>query len=162
MRTFLFISIGILTVLAGWFVWQFWNKAQKGLRWTTRDSRDAYVDCAKTLITASGITVTLLASSAGSLTRTPIVVLSVKVAVVCLILCVVFSMAVMLALVRCHELANSRWMRQEFAAGRAANAQVPQGELTNAELAWIIVPAFFALVTFLCGFVFLGIVGWHF
>lgn len=157
----LLIVLGV-SVLAGFVAWHFWNKAQNGLRWTSRDSRNAYVDCAKTLITASGITVTLSASSGGAFTRTPIVVFSVKVAVVCLILCVVFSMALMLALVRCHELANSRWTQQEFAAGRVANAQIPQGELTNTELGWIVVLAFFALTTFLCGLVFLGIIGWHF
>jgi hypothetical protein len=159
--TWLFLLLGFLTVGAALFVRHFWKNAQAGLRWTSRDSRNVYVDCAKTLITASGITVTLLAASGSTLARTPIVMISVKVAVVCLILCVVFSMGVMLALVRCHELANSRWMEQERNAGRSANVQIPQGELTNTELGWILFFTFFALTTFLWGLVFLGIIGWH-
>jgi hypothetical protein len=106
-----------------------------------------------------GIIAALLASSGGITTRTPIMAISVRAAIVCLILCVLFSMAVMLALVRCHELANARWVQQESASGRLANAQIPQGELTNNELLCILVPSFFALATFLWGLVFLGIIG---
>jgi hypothetical protein len=114
------------------------------------------------MITASGICVTLLAASGGAFTRAPAAVPYVKLAILCLVLCVVFSMGTMLALVRCHELANTRWTIQARQEGRVADIQIPQGALSNGELGLILMFAFVALVTFLAGFVFLGIIGWHY
>jgi hypothetical protein len=52
-------------------VWHYWHEAQtKGWDWTNEQSRSMYVDAAKTLITASGIAVALLASSAVASAKT--------------------------------------------------------------------------------------------
>lgn len=65
------------------FVGSFWRVARtKGWTYITPDTRNMYVDGAKTLITAAGIAVALLASSG--------------VAEVSLIACVAFSLAVIL------------------------------------------------------------------
>jgi hypothetical protein len=61
---FFYIVVTALAVAPLPFVWSIWRDAtapQKGWIWTNQDSRDMYVDGAKTLITASGIAVALLA-----------------------------------------------------------------------------------------------------
>jgi hypothetical protein len=156
-----------LPVVAGWFVGQFWAKAQSpdlNLRWMNVDNRNMYVDAVKTMITASGIAVALLASSAVASARTTngIAAFSAKVAVVCLISCVCFSLAAIMALLRGYELAQARYMEEERAAGRHVNVDVRQGALTNGELLCILVPSWFAFSCFLMGFVFLGRIAFHF
>lgn len=120
-----------------------------------------YVDGAKTLITASGIAVALLASSGVSSARTasPLVAFSAKVAAVSLISCVIFSLLLILALMRCYELAWSRVNEQRIAAGQAAG---DEGKLNTGELTLILLPAAAALSSFLVGFVFLGRIAFHF
>ena len=129
MWTYLFFAfVFSLIVVAWWFVWQFWDKARnQGLRWINVDSRNMYVDGIKTMITASGIAVALLASSAVASARTTngIVAFSAKVAVVCLISCVCFSFATILALLRGYKLAQSRFMDEERAAGRHLKLRSP-------------------------------------
>jgi hypothetical protein len=115
-----------------------------------------YVDAAKTLITASGIAVALLASSTVASVRATnnIVAFSAKVAVVCLISCVCLSLVVILALMRGFERAQSRHIES---GGRAG-----EGKLNSAELLFILIPAGAALSCFLAGFVFLGRITFHF
>jgi hypothetical protein len=115
-----------------------------------------YVDAAKTLITASGIAVALLASSVVSSARTtnPLVAFSAKVAVVCLISCVCLSLVVILALLRGFERAQSRYIDKGGKAG--------QGELSSGELLFILIPSSIALSCFLVGFLFLGRITFHF
>lgn len=165
--TYLFYAfVVVLVVAAAWFVWQYWHKARgkEDLRWIDIDSRNMYVDGAKTMITASGIAVALLASStvASARTANDIVALSAKFAVVCLIACVCFSFIAIMALLRTYELAHSRWVVAEVAAGRTENARIQQGALTNRELLWILVPAGVAISCFLVGFLFLGRIAFHF
>src|ERR1700728_4891992 len=95
--TFVFV-VSLTPIL---FVWHYWHEARtKDWGWTSTDSRTMYVDGAKTLITASGIAVALLASSAVSSVRNAnsLVALSARIASVCLISCVCLSLIVILAL----------------------------------------------------------------
>lgn len=91
----------VLATAPTMFAWHYWHEAPtRGWDWISQDSRNMYVDGAKTLIIASGITVALLASSAVGAARTAnnIVAFSAKVATVCLISCVCLSLIVILAL----------------------------------------------------------------
>ena len=82
----------------------------RGWSWINADSRSMYVDGAKTLVTASGIAVALLASSsvASARTASALVGFSAKVAAVSLISCVCVSMLLIVALLRGYERAWSR------------------------------------------------------
>jgi hypothetical protein len=121
-----------------------------------------YVDGAKTLITASGIAVALLASSAVASARTAssLVAFSAKVAVVCLISCVCLSLIVILALLRGFERAQARYIDEQRKTGK--NFTAGEGKLNTAELLCILVPTSVALSCFLVGFVFLGRIAFHF
>jgi len=123
-----------------------------------------YVDGAKTMITASGIAVALLASSAVSSVRTTnnTVAVSAKVAVVCLIACVCSSLVLILMLLRGYEVANAEYMERERAAGRLKQAQIQQGGLSKRQLLCILAPAGVALSCFLVGFVYLARIAVHF
>lgn len=130
--------------------------------WTTENSRTMYVDVAKTLISASGISVALLAVAANRISNLsgdtyvkPIVATSAKVSAFCLISCVVSSLFVILALVRGFEMAQARNVRENGKAGQGG------GELTHTELLQIIIPASVALPCFVTGFLFLGRVTFH-
>jgi hypothetical protein len=121
-----------------------------------------YVDVAKTLISASGISVALLAAASN---RVPtlnsgtyvkeIIATSATVSAFCLISCVVSSLFVILALVRGFEMAQARRVKELGKEGHGA------GELTHVELLKIIVPAGVALPCFVTGFLFLGRVAFH-
>src|ERR1700722_11872709 len=89
-----YIFVLVVSVVPAFFVWHYWHEARtKDWGWTSTDSRTMYVDGAKALITASGIAVALLASSAVSSVRSTngLVAFSAKVAAVCLISCVCLS-----------------------------------------------------------------------
>ena len=106
------------------FVWHYWHEARsRGWDWISDDSRNMYVDGAKTLITASGIAVALLASSAVSSARTAndLVAFSAKVAVVCLISCVCLSLILILALLRGFERAENRYIDEQRKMGNKLN-----------------------------------------
>jgi hypothetical protein len=134
---------------------------KRGWAWTNPDTRNMYVDGAKTLITASGIAVALLASSsvASARTASPVVAFSAKVAAVCLISCVCLSLVVILALLRGYERSWSRNQERMTAAGQGSTNE---GKLNTAELMLILVPSGLALSTFVTGFVFLGRIAFHF
>jgi hypothetical protein len=139
------------------FVWSYWHEANtRGWDWTSDTSRNMYVDAAKTLITASGIAVALLASStvASERVTSNLVAFSAKVAVVCLISCVCLSLIVILALMRGFERAQSRHIE--------SGGQTGQGKLNSIELLFILIPAGVGLSCFLVGFVFLGRIAFHF
>lgn len=158
---YIFISLLSLAPLA--LVWHYWHEARtKDWAWTSQDSRTMYVDGAKTLITASGIAVALVASSAVSSARSSssLVAFSAKVAVVCLISCVCLSMVVIVALLRGFERAQSRYIEEQKKAGVVPRSG--QGRLNSGELLFILVPAGLGLSSFLVGFVFLGRVAFHF
>jgi hypothetical protein len=148
---YLFVLIAVICPAI--FMWTFWRDA-KGRQWnyTTDTSREMYVDVAKTLITASGIGVALLAS-ASARALDSVAKFSTRVGVVCLIICICASLATMLALTRGHERAQSRNME----AGRGSE----EGQLLDFELLLILIPGFFALASFLVGLLFLGRVTFH-
>lgn len=77
---------------------------------------------------------------------------SVKFAVVALILSVVASIFTILALSRGYERARSRFVSNP----RSKDADLEQGELTDAELGWILGSAWAGLTGFLLGFLLVG------
>ncbi|MGB6476330.1 MAG: hypothetical protein WBF04_19950 [Candidatus Sulfotelmatobacter sp.] len=146
-------------------VWHYWHVAKtKGWSWSSIDSRNMYVDAFKTIITASGIAVALLASSAVGTVRTanPIVAFSAKVAAVCLIACVAVSLVAIVGLLRGHELAKARNIEERRAAGTLTGGEITEGKLRQGELLCILIPAAIALSCFLVGFVFLARIAFHF
>jgi hypothetical protein len=140
----------------------FWNKAKEhGWAWTSVDSRTMYVDAFKTMITASGIAVALLASS-GVVSQSkaiPVVAVSAKLGAICLILCVCFSLGSIIALVRGHELAKSRYIEEQRAKGN--HDSITEGKLNTTELLFILAPSGVSLSCFFVGFVFLGRIIFH-
>ena len=158
-----YVFVFALAVAPTLFVWSYWHEAHtRGWFWISEDSRTMYVDGAKTLITASGIAVALLASSAVSSARTTssLVAFSAKVAVVCLIACVCLSLIVILALLRGFERAENRYIDEQRKEGKQIEAG--EGKLNTTELLFILVPTSLALSCFLVGFVFLGRIAFHF
>jgi hypothetical protein len=158
-----YIFAFLLSLTPVLFVWHYWHEARtKDWGWTSTDSRTMYVDGAKTLISASGIAVALLASSSISSARntSDLVAFSAKVAAVCLISCVCLSLIVILALLRGFERAQSRHIEEQRKSGN--QPKVGQGRLNSIELLFILVPAGFGLSCFLVGFLFLGRIAFHF
>jgi hypothetical protein len=147
----LFVLIAVICPAI--FMWTFWRDAKRRhWNYTTETSRGMYVDVAKTLITASGIGVALVASaSARSLDS--IAKFSTRVGVVSLIICISASLVTILALTRGHERAQSRNME----AGRGGE----EGQLLDFELLFILIPSGIALASFLVGLLFLGRITFH-
>jgi hypothetical protein len=157
-----YIFVALVATLPMIFVGFIGYEARKrGWAWTSPDTRNMYVDSVKTLITASGIAVALLASSsvASARTASPLVAFSAKVAAVCLISCVCLSLVVILALLRGYERA---WSRNQERMSTAGQGSTNEGKLNTAELMLILVPSGLALSTFVTGFVFLGRIAFHF
>jgi len=121
-----------------------------------------YVDGARTLIMASGIAVALLASSAVGSARSAscLVAFSAKAAVIFLITSVCFSLALILALLRNFERAQSRNIEEQRRTGKLVTPG--EGKLSDGELLCILMPAALALSCFLVGFAFLGRIAFHF
>jgi len=161
--TYLFYAfVFVLASTPALFAWHYWHEAQTlGWDWINDDSRGMYVDCAKTMITASGIAVALLASSAIASARTAsaVVAFSAKLAAVCFISCVCLSLITILALSRGYERARSRNSDGHRRIGLTAG---PEGRLTTAELLCILFPTAAALSSFLVGFLFLGRIVFYF
>jgi hypothetical protein len=162
--TFFFYALVVVVAVAPvLLVWHFWHEARvRGWAWTSVDSRNMYVDGAKTIITASGIAVALLASSGVAVERTASHVIgsAAKVAAVCLIACICLSLVLILALLRGHERAKSRFIEERRKAGD--KSVITEGKLNTTELLFILIPASLALSCFLVGFVFLGRIAYHF
>jgi hypothetical protein len=160
--------LGLLEIPIIWFVMSVWWKATSHpkWRWTNPDSRDTYVDIAKTMITASGIAVALLATLAlhreAGVNPNPLVVFSAKVATVCLIGCVCVSLILIIALARGHEQAKSRWMEVQRQVGISGPSFGTQGALSDFELRVILISSAVALSCFFDGFLFLGRIVFHF
>ena len=156
-----FVTLLAITPLA--LVRHYWHEAQKyDWQWISDDSRNMYVDGAKTLITASGIAVALLASSTVASARTvsPLVAFSAKVAVISLISCVCLSFTVILGLLRGFERAQSRELEKQRKERK--DLTPGEGRLNSAELLFILVPVCICLSSFLVGFAFLGRIVCHF
>lgn len=146
------------------FIWSYWYHANKNqYRFTTQDSRTMYVDLAKTMITASGVAVALLASLSLNSNR-PLnhaVTAYAKVAGVCLIVCVCMALVHIIALSRGHELAKARMLLKLRAEGHTGPIQIQEGELTNGELLCSLISGGLALSGFFIGFLFLGRLIFH-
>ena len=132
-------------------------------RWSSEDSRDMWMDAAKTMISASGIAAALLASLTLAPHQTdklsPIVASSVKTATVSLVVCVCVSMFLILALARGHEAAKSRQVEKRRQEGYTG--ETTAGPLSNFALCIILVASFIALSSFFVGFLFLARLVWH-
>jgi hypothetical protein len=150
---YVFVTIAVIAPLG--LMWTFWRDAKHlGWNWTTEASRTMYVDVAKTLITASGIAVALVASSFVQLhAGDEVVKVSARIGVIALILCFCSSIVVILALTRGHERARSRNIESRRSG--------EEGQLTDAELAFILIPAWAALSSFLVGALYLGRIAFH-
>lgn len=134
-----------------------------GWRYTNVDSRTMYVDLAKSMITAAGIAVVLLASLSLDAQNEPLPVMrfSAKGAAVSLVFCICTSLALMICLTRFHEEARSRDIdrrRLEGEKGPFAN----EGPLNDHELRVILYLAGSSLSGFFLGFWFLLRIIWHY
>jgi hypothetical protein len=155
MAFFFYSLVGTVVVGPAIFFWSFWRDAKvRGWNWSSEASRAMYVDVAKTLITASGIAVALVASSSAPLrTVDAVVKISGRIGVVSLVLCICTSLMAMLSLTRSHERARAR----NLEAGKGGN----EGQLTNTELLFTLVSSWLALSSFLVGALFLGRITFH-
>jgi hypothetical protein len=155
MTCIFYLLVVLAVAIPGIFMWTFWRDAKgRGWNWTTEASRTMYVDVAKTLITASGIAVALVASSSAPPRAVDAIVkTSARVGVIALVLCICSSLMTILALTRGHERARSR----NIEAGSGGE----EGQLTGAELLFILIPGWVALSSFLLGALFLGRIAFH-
>jgi len=94
-----------------------------------------------------------LVASASAHTLDSIAKSSMRTGVVCLITCISASLVTILALTRGHERARSR----NVDAGKSSE----EGQLTDFELLFILIPAGIALASFLVGILFLGRITFH-
>jgi hypothetical protein len=159
----------LVEVLILGFVGHFWYKAAASnnilsaqWRWTSEDSRDMWIDAAKTMITAAGIAAALVASLGLGSTRavTSLFLWNEKVSTVSLVACVCSSMALILALSRGHEAAKSYNVLEQRTKGNME--KVTEGVLSNFALSIILLFGFVALSCFFIGFVFLARIVWDF
>jgi len=158
-----YVFVFFLFLLPQIFIWMIWSGAKRrGWNWVSADSRTMYVDGAKTLVTASGIAVALLASSSVASARVAsvLVAFSSRVAAVCLIVCVCSSITLIVMLLRFYEMAWSRQGDKLRAAGQQLSEK--EGELSAFELGLILATSYLALVSFLIGFAFIGRIAFHF
>ena len=155
MACLFYFVVATVVIVPAYFIWTFWRDAKaREWNWTTEASRTMYVDVAKTMVTASGIAVALVASSSAPVrTVDAIVRVSARTGVVSLVLCLCTSLITMIALTRGHERARSR----NLDAGRGGE----EGQLTDSELRLILIPAWIALSSFLVGALFLGRIAFH-
>jgi hypothetical protein len=134
----------------------------KQWRWSSEDSRDMWMDAAKTMISAAGIAAALLASlSASARDKTVLSAIgtfSLKSATVCLVMCVCVSMFLILSLARGHEAAKAR---ENLKPRPPGSGQVKEGPLTDFALSITLLAAFVALSSFFVGFLFLARIMWH-
>ena len=159
----------LVEVLILGFIGHFWHKASAAnktlsaqWRWTSEDSRDMWIDAAKTMITSAGIAAALVASLGLSSGRAVglFFLWNEKVSTVSLVACVCSSMALILALSRGHEAAKSRNVLEQRIKGNMG--PITEGVLSNFALSIILILGFVALSCFFLGFVFLGRIVWDF
>jgi hypothetical protein len=150
---YFFVSVAVFG--PAYFLWTFWRDARKrNWNYTTESTRAMYVDIAKTMVTASGIAVALVASSASPLRAVDSIVrFCSRAGVVSLVLCLCTSLVTMISLTRNNERAVSR----NLEAGKSGR----EGQLTNVELAFTLISAWLALSSFLVGALFLGRITFH-
>src|SRR5438105_2534598 len=114
-----YVLVAALAIMPVSFIWFIWHEAAtRGWIWLNKETRSMYVDGVKTVVTASGVAIALLASSKSAATGSAllsdaILIFSVKVAVVCLVLCVALSLLVIFALIRSFDRAQSRYSEEQ-------------------------------------------------
>ena|ERR1700678_2046633 len=163
-QTIVFYSFAVLVELGvacflGHIFFRANQNTSDAVQWreSSEDSRDMWIDAAKTMISAAGIAAALLASvsTRQNNSLSPLVPHSLKFATVTFVICVCVSMALILTLARGHEMAK----------GRAQLAQKDKtltgGPLSNLALGLSLGLAFFALSGFFVGFLFLARIVWH-
>jgi hypothetical protein len=132
-----------------------WAQARvQGWLWIRKDTRAMYIDCEKSIASACAIAaslVSLVVSSRGS--NEPQLILTVKYAVVSLIIGLVASIATIFLISRGYDCAVSRWL--ENPASKAV-AEKEQGQLSGAELGFILFFAVIGMIGFLEGFLFVA------
>lgn len=132
-------------------------------RMSTVDSRTMYVDVVKSMITAAGIAVVLLASLSLNSQNTPppLVRLFAKGAAVSLVLCICASLALMVCMSRFHEVASSRQIERRILSGETGPF-ANQGPFNDHELKVVLYLAGSSLSCFFLGFWFLLGIIWHY
>jgi hypothetical protein len=169
-QTCAFYTLIILVELAiAWFLGHVLFKATRHCeeaeqwRWSSEDSRDMWIDAAKTMITASGIAAALVASltlaAHQSNMLSALVTSSVKTATVSLVVCVCVSMFLILSLARGHEAAKARYIARRPQEGH--QGEIKEGPLSNFALCITLLAAFLALSSFFVRFLFLARIVWH-
>ena len=158
MGNFIFWTLFVaVIVLPFWFVLSIWNQRNQGIvgrNWINKDSREMYVKVLETAAAAAAIAASIIAAivSNGE-PRAHAVLVSVRWSVVCLVACIAFALATMLALSRAYDLARSRFVETELAK---IAATLEQGQLRDVELRWILILGYCCLVGFFVGFLFVG------
>jgi hypothetical protein len=152
------LLIAIAIISPSWFLWTIWReRSTQEWRWITKDSRSMYVDAIKAVASASAIAVSLVSTvtstAARNSTASSVLSLSVKFAVVELILSIVGSICTILALSRGYDRSRSRFLKDSRRSGAITDEQ---GELNDVELGWILGSAWVGLTGFLLGFLFVG------
>lgn len=130
--------------------WFFRGATKQGWRWVDKDSRDTYVRIADTLITSSGLAVTLLMTLGRRISPRWMI----HSAVVSLVVSIVFAVFFVLIFVRDAEVAIARHSEQRAKEGKPDEGRI--GSLTNWQLSWILFMAWVAVTSFLWGFLCLG------
>src|SRR5882757_11213745 len=117
MACLFYFVVATVVIVPAYFIWTFWRDAKaREWNWTTEASRTMYVDVAKTMVTASGIAVALVASSSAPVrTVDAIVRASARTGVVSLVLCLCTSLITMIALTRGHDV-GTRWYKPRSAS----------------------------------------------
>lgn len=160
--TYAFYSLLTLAVLGplGFVSYVWYEGRKRDWNWTQGDSRAMYVDAAKTLITASGIAVALLASAVVAKGReiSPLVAESARAAGVVLVTCIICAFLLILIFSRAFERARSRHNDALRTAGKASE---DQGRYTDAEFFLVLLFSWLSLSTFLVGFLLLGRIVFH-
>jgi hypothetical protein len=114
-----------------------------------------YVDAVKSLTAVCAVAVSIVVSvvASGTRARPDAVINSVRTAVIYLIVSVVASIVTVLGLSRGYDRARSRFQSSKE---REQHTDKEQGQLTDGELLWILIPACLGFIGFLVGFLYLG------
>ena len=167
--TWLFYGIAVLGELGilrflGHIHYKAMQKTEEAeqLRWSSEDSRNTWIDVAKTMITSAGIAAALLATLAARQINvlSDFTASNVRTATVSLVVCVCVSMFLILALARGHEAAKSHYIQNKRREG-CETTQIKEGPLSNLALRITLTAAFIALSTFFIGFLYLARIVWH-
>lgn len=140
-------TVAVVLPLIGFY--SFWRDAYKNeWDWISDESVKMYVDAAKTFLTASGIAVAITVSALSyKISAAPWIA---QRAVSGLVACVVLAPCTVLVLYRLYERARSRARDNT------------EGRLTRAELAILLVMAYFTVEGFVLGFLYLARIPFNF